>query len=293
MPERKCPVCEIKMESKKYPDITIDECPRCGGICLDKNELNALATGIAGDIEHMTADDIDNNDEYPNRKCPNCTDTTMRKMELLGYSGTVFDYCEECDCFFLDKDELPKMNSELTRLSQRKLPEEFRGEINGYLIRKDRSHVAISRGSGPIPADVSQPAFYVRISAYFKRPLDVGLRITSEGMMDKVTKMLKINQKHDITVGNDRLDKKAIIQADAPESAKALLQQETVANAVIHYIDHKPRIFTYATKFEILDDSISCIGGPYSERLNYNPEEDPENVVENLIAVAKAIDSRE
>jgi Zn-finger nucleic acid-binding protein len=44
------------METVKEPDITVDRCAACGGIFLDKNELNVLATGMSGDIEYCSID---------------------------------------------------------------------------------------------------------------------------------------------------------------------------------------------------------------------------------------------
>lgn len=290
MAKRICPVCNIEMQVKSSPDFNMDECSQCRGIFLDKSELNAIATSLAGDIEHMTADDIDNDDRYPNRKCPNCKDTTMRKMELLGCSGIVFDYCESCDGFFLDKNEIEEMNKELVILTKRKLNEEYRGEIKGYLVRKDRTNVSVIKGTGPI--ERLQLGFNVRVSVYFKRPLNVGTRITSEDIGFKFTKLIGIQHKEDIQTGNSELDGKVIIQADDGASLKSILNQDSIANAIVGYIKHKPKLFTFATKFEILDDCISCIGGPYAEKLNYNVDDDPEVVVEKLITVAEAIDNR-
>ena len=291
MSDRICPVCEIPMKSRSDADITMQVCPQCARVYLEKGELNTMATGVAGDIEHLTADDIDNDDRFPNRDCPNCRDVTMRKMELVGYSGVVFDYCESCHGFFLDRGELHTMNKELTRLAGRKLGEEFRGEIDGYLVRKDRTNNVSTNVYGPFVMPGS--TFNVRLSAYFHRPLDAGLRITSEGLLDKVAKMLHIRTKQDIEVGNERLDGKVIVQADSPDAARAALSQKPVADAIADYAENRPKLFTYATKFEILDDCISCIGGPYVERLNYDVDKDPEGVVKALIEVAKAVDGRE
>lgn len=290
MSDRKCPICNVEMKKQSEPDLDMDVCPKCSAIYLDKGELSALATGVCGNIEHMSADDVDNDDRFPNRKCPNCSDVTMRKMELLGCSGIVFDYCESCNGFFLDKGELDAMNRELAQLTKRKLSEEFRGEIKGYLIRKDRTNVTVIKANGPF--EVPQSGFDVRISAYFKKPLSVGLRLTSETIADKVAKLLKIQKKQDVEVGNSSLDGMLTIQADSPVEAQVLLSQNSIAGALIGYLKHKPKLFTFATKFEMLDDCISCIGGPYAERLNYNVEQDPEGVVEALLSVAKAIDGR-
>ena len=39
------------MQQVREPDFTIDVCPSYGGRFLAKAELNALATGLSGDIE--------------------------------------------------------------------------------------------------------------------------------------------------------------------------------------------------------------------------------------------------
>ena len=60
------------MSKVKDPDITIDECPDCQGTWLDAGELNALATGLAGDIEFCSAERKVYHAEDPERSCPRC-----------------------------------------------------------------------------------------------------------------------------------------------------------------------------------------------------------------------------
>jgi hypothetical protein len=215
----------------------------------------------------------------------------MFKRELVGCSDIVFDYCPKCEGFYLDKGESREMNKELFALSKRTLPEEFRGNINGYFVREDRAIIAgVSVASGPFIS--YENAFNVRITVYFKRPMNSGCKIFSETIADKFIEMIGLNIKHDVIVGNPKLDGKLIIQADNPEIIKGILNQEIVSNGIITFLKHKPKLFTFPTKFEIIDECVSCFNGPYADRLNYDIEKDDENVVKSLIGVAAAIDGR-
>ena len=41
----RCPRCNVSMVAKQRASVTIDQCPQCEGIWLDKGELEVLATG--------------------------------------------------------------------------------------------------------------------------------------------------------------------------------------------------------------------------------------------------------
>ena len=94
------------MVKEEYPDITIDVCSNCQGVFLDKDELNSLATGLASDIEFCSAGHKVDNDKFPIRNCPKCEEHPMIKVDMLRYSDTIFDHCETCGSFFLDRGEI-------------------------------------------------------------------------------------------------------------------------------------------------------------------------------------------
>ena len=41
----RCPRCDVALVAKANNGVTIDQCPQCEGIWLDKGELEILATG--------------------------------------------------------------------------------------------------------------------------------------------------------------------------------------------------------------------------------------------------------
>ena len=134
----------------------------------------------------------------------------MRKIDLLSYSDTVFDYCEECEGFFLDKGEIEQTNLELEEIVKDNLAEEFRGHIDGYLVRLDKiSDVVVG---GRFGFAIAQMADYLRISVYFRESLGLGLRVYSEKWTHKFIKAIGLFSKQDISIGNDRIDRTFIVQ---------------------------------------------------------------------------------
>ena len=133
-----CPGCKSRMARVKDTDIWVDRCTSCSGVFLDKNELNVLATGMSGDIEYCSIDAKKHEDKFAARSCPVCPDQPMRKIDLLIYADTIFDYCPNCEGFYLDKGELAAMNCELEELNRDRLPEEYRGYRGEHLVRLKR-----------------------------------------------------------------------------------------------------------------------------------------------------------
>ena len=120
-------------------DITTEVCPKCGGVFLDKGELNILATGIKGDIELCSIDNDFHEDRFQQRSCPKCEAQQMTKVNLLRLSDLIFDYCWKCEGFFLDMGEIQAMNRELKSLTPNKSAEEYRATHSNHLVRIDQT----------------------------------------------------------------------------------------------------------------------------------------------------------
>lgn len=283
----KCPNCSSDMEKVKDEDITIDRCKKCEGIFLDKGELNILATGMAGDIEFSSIDEKKHKDKFRIRNCPKCAEK-MRKINLLAYSDTIFDFCPKCESFFLDKGELRKMNLELEELTKDKNPEEYRNHIEDHLVRLDKINDVGVGGVGP--AAYPQNIFFLKLSIYFKEPLDMGLRIYSEKWTHKISKLIGLSKEQDIQVGFDDLDHAFIIQGKDKQKVTALLSSKEVREGLLDFVSNKPQMLTTPSRLEIIDRRIILTEGAYTGSENYDIEKDANGVVKRTLKLAQLIE---
>jgi Zn-finger nucleic acid-binding protein len=101
----KCPKCQkVEMSSESHEGITIDRCPVCKGISLDKGELESLLGKELGNqadnlSSTATSDAMDTAPAY-------CFKCKKEMMPLTGAADIRFEWCETCESIFLDKGEL-------------------------------------------------------------------------------------------------------------------------------------------------------------------------------------------
>ncbi|HEX4914079.1 MAG TPA: zf-TFIIB domain-containing protein [Vicinamibacterales bacterium] len=133
-----CPVCVGVMMEKTRIDagtrsITLDYCPRCGGLWFDRGEVGQLSAQRHNAVHHLIIDPakrvnppcqgcgtpLDRNEEkcrVCRRRnvlaCPVCDET----MERRAHSGLVLDLCKRCHGVWFD-------NAELSAIWQLKLAE--------------------------------------------------------------------------------------------------------------------------------------------------------------------------
>ena len=110
-----CPSCGSNLVDATVDNVEVEKCSNCKGILLEKGKLDALVDPQ----EHMTElttvdhDPGIHSDEHPPRKCPHC-DKIMKKVNLMDESSDIiYDYCEECKCFWLDNGEIEKTKKQL------------------------------------------------------------------------------------------------------------------------------------------------------------------------------------
>jgi len=293
MPELKCPHCHAEMYKVVAPDISTDVCPECKGVWLEKGEINVLASGMAGDIEHCSIDDKILADRFSVRKCPKCKAQDLKKMNLLYYSEIIFDYCPECNGFFLDEGEIHDMNVYLAGLAEDELPEEYRCYINGYLVtakKVDGVHAGSPFGPMGIALSVGGHA-YLRISVYFPTALELGLRVYQSKLNHRVLKRLKLFRKQDILTGNEKLDDAFIIQGDEEGKIGELFSRKPVSDYMLEFAEQKPRVFQNPGALEIMDSRLMYTEGPYIGSVRYDVEEDPSGIVHELVNFAELIEN--
>lgn len=292
MKELECPNCHTEMKKVSEPDITTDVCPNCGGMWLDKSELNILATGMAGDIEYCSIDQEKHADRFPVRKCPKCHQD-MRKVNLLAYSEIVFDFCPTCNGFFLDKGEMYDTNVYLAGLVHDEIPDEYRGHIEGHLVTSKRvSSVVLGSRFGLGLMVQAKTVDGIRISVYFEKPLDMGLRVYSAKWNQKFLERLGLFRKQDIEVGYHELDNAYIIQGHDEQSVKALFKRSEVRNELVQFAEQRPRIFEKPGALEITDTRAMYSEGPYVGDVKYDVKADPGGIVRRLLRLVTLIESK-
>jgi Zn-finger nucleic acid-binding protein len=93
------------MVQVEIQSIEIDRCLGCGGIVLDKGEVDVIdALGLAGVIEgSVTASHAH---EHPRRTVARCHECALDMVALRGAGDVEYDWCEDCERLFFDRGEL-------------------------------------------------------------------------------------------------------------------------------------------------------------------------------------------
>lgn len=114
-----CPMDGNELRDKEVHGVEVTVCDACGGMLLDRGELNRVAEPTEGDLEFSTldADTFQHPDDRPPLVCPRDS-TEMKKVEFNIYSGIILDYCPACHGFWLDGTELVRINEEIRDLNE-------------------------------------------------------------------------------------------------------------------------------------------------------------------------------
>ena len=112
-----CPSCQTLLTTIDYETVEIETCLGCGGEWLDKDELGKIVRireekfdeeerrAIA---ESATITGVDLEKADRDLVCPKCGCTTDA-INYGGDTGIVLDRCTGCGGFWLDKDEIEKV----------------------------------------------------------------------------------------------------------------------------------------------------------------------------------------
>ncbi len=115
----KCLSCQEEMINylvqARGREISYDLCEACGGLWLDKGELDKMAFQVDGSLEYSSTKPAAPPKEDA-RQCPRCTGLDLRTVSFLGCSELVLDHCPRCGGFWLDGGELDRINRELERI---------------------------------------------------------------------------------------------------------------------------------------------------------------------------------
>jgi Zn-finger nucleic acid-binding protein len=137
--ERDCPRDHTKLVAETHKDVTVDACPKCKGIFLDKNELKKLSgdADLNKYLRDMVGYDVDSQ-----LICPSCGGL----MDAEHVRGVEVEVCTTCFGLWLDHGELDALVAakgapvELTAAKKAELAKagevDFdRGRKRGFLAR--------------------------------------------------------------------------------------------------------------------------------------------------------------
>lgn len=131
--ERTCPRDRTKLVPEKHKDVTVDACPKCKGIYLDKNELKKLSgdADLNKYLRDMVGYDVDSQ-----LICPSCGGL----MDMEAVRGVEVEVCLSCFGLWLDAGELDALVAakgnpvEMTAAKQAELKKA--GEVQGDRKRR-------------------------------------------------------------------------------------------------------------------------------------------------------------
>jgi len=116
-----CPRCRQALSTETIGSVEVETCAACGGMLLAHGLLDRIAEPLDGSLEFSTLDDesFQHDDTYGPTDCPRCPDhQRMKKVEFNIYTGIILDYCDGCRTFWLDGEELNRINEEVRSLRE-------------------------------------------------------------------------------------------------------------------------------------------------------------------------------
>ena len=111
-----CQICQVPLREHQKEGFTVHQCEKCEGFWVPKGVLNQLVPHKHGDIEKSSVDHHYHDDTHDTLKCAFCADQATIKCNFIAYSDIIFDHCEACGAFWIDRGELDKMKAYMETL---------------------------------------------------------------------------------------------------------------------------------------------------------------------------------
>ncbi len=275
------------MEHVVDPDISYERCSACSGIFLDAGELNALVTGMPGDIEFCSIGSDSHADRFPSRSCPKCPKSEMKKEVLLNHTEIIFDYCEECRGWFLDPQELEQTNATLSEL--RSGDAEYRATHRDRLVTLVKIPVFVAGAVGPMGQSSSTMVEWDRVDAFYSQPLGAGLRVSPETWAGKLWRLLGVQ---DVMTGDSDFDREFLVKAKDPKAAVGALGRRA-REAIVGFNESSLSKLGKKRKFEALDDRVVFCFTDWGGEGRRPTESEKQQLFDALAETARAIDGGE
>ncbi len=285
-----CPDDKIPMRTVTQPDLTYDECEKCGGLYFDQGALNQLITSVSGDVEKASLIDLDPVvDNHPLRACPVAPEHTMKKIEFLVHTDIVLDYCEACQGFFLDKGELEKANESLRDSALGRESDEFRKTVDGYLVvGKYNRGVSAAQAASVLGQGYAIPVKYISIGVYFPSPLGLGLVVTRETFPHRLGRFFGLN-KEDLKTGDASFDDIFLVKAKKSEKALKALNPDVRARMSDFLRQENSVLQPDGSELVLNDQGLFYSEGPYSEEMEIDLESQAKPLVAALLETAQRL----
>jgi Zn-finger nucleic acid-binding protein len=132
-----CPRDHTTLETMALHGAPVEKCPVCAGMFVRHGLLNRIAESTVGDLEFSTVDGdtFQHEDDRGETACPNDS-SLMRKVDFNVDTSIILDYCGRCEGFWLDGDELDRINEEVKRLNaihDEKIPDPLLVRLSSFL----------------------------------------------------------------------------------------------------------------------------------------------------------------
>lgn len=103
-----CPKCSVEMSRKNFEGIEVDRCFGCGGIWLDKGEIEQIDNRNISTLVDVVGHT--EKSELMDRLTAHCHRCDNDMISLKGANDVQFDWCDRCEGMFFDRGELASMN---------------------------------------------------------------------------------------------------------------------------------------------------------------------------------------
>jgi uncharacterized protein len=97
--------------------LTYDVCESCGGLWLDRGELNKMLVQALGSDPEFMSRELDEQ-EQSKHKCPRCPNLRLFRVDFYEQEDIVLDRCQNCSGYWIAGGLLEKMNAYLTTYAQ-------------------------------------------------------------------------------------------------------------------------------------------------------------------------------
>ena len=114
----KCPKCQNAMHEITFEGVVVDFCESCQGIWFDEDEL-AFTTELSTDIPNIS--EVQKDARAMEYDCPRCgSPQKLEEMKFVPVENFLIDRCPQCKGVWVDKGELPKIETIAARIGDTK-----------------------------------------------------------------------------------------------------------------------------------------------------------------------------